>query len=180
MPLRFLSDAQREQLSRLPADLDVEALDRFFTLSDSDAAEVRRRHGDSNRLGWALQLCALRMLGFCPDDVTTAAQPGPGGAVEKVGLGVGVALPANGQGGTQGRPVAAGAGQAGMKTESDPVPRCSWLPSHAVDTAVRVTVKKVSFSKYWCHGVRGIMAELGLGHLVAPGRQHPRLSPGRV
>jgi len=72
MPLRFLSDAQREQLSGLPADLDVEALDRFFTLSDSDAAEVRRRHGDSNRLGWALQLCALRMLGFCPDDVTTA------------------------------------------------------------------------------------------------------------
>jgi len=29
------------------------------------------RHGDSNRLGWALQLCGLRMLGFCPDDMTT-------------------------------------------------------------------------------------------------------------
>ncbi len=71
MPVRFLSDAQREQLSGFPAELDAEALDRFFTLSDADLAEVRRRHGDSNRLGWTLQLCGLRMLGFCPDDMTT-------------------------------------------------------------------------------------------------------------
>ena len=71
MPVRFLSDAQREQLSGFPAELEGEALDRFFTLSDADLAEVRRRHGDSNRLGWALQLCGLRMLGFCPDDMTT-------------------------------------------------------------------------------------------------------------
>jgi len=33
---------------------------------------VRRRPGDANRLGWALQLCGLRMLGFCPDDMTSA------------------------------------------------------------------------------------------------------------
>ena len=71
MPVRFLLDAQRAQLSGFPAVLDGEALDRFFTLSDADLAEVRRRHGDSNRLGWALQLCGLRMLGFCPDDMTT-------------------------------------------------------------------------------------------------------------
>ncbi len=42
-------------------------------MSDADLAEVRRRHGDSNRLGWALQLCGLRMLGFCPDDMTTVS-----------------------------------------------------------------------------------------------------------
>ena len=72
MPVRFLSDAQREQLSGFPAELGPESLDRFFTLSGPDLAEVRRRHGDENRLGWSLQLCGLRMLGFCPDDVTTA------------------------------------------------------------------------------------------------------------
>lgn len=31
MPVRFLCDAQREQLSGFPADLDAEALDCFFT-----------------------------------------------------------------------------------------------------------------------------------------------------
>ena len=67
MPVRFLSDAQREQLSGFPAELEPESLDRFFTLSGPDLAEVRRRHGDQNRLGWSLQLCGLRMLGFCPD-----------------------------------------------------------------------------------------------------------------
>ena len=72
MALRFLSDAQREQLSGFPREVDAEVLDRFFTLSGADLSEVRRRHGDANRLGWALQLCGLRMLGFCPDDVRTA------------------------------------------------------------------------------------------------------------
>jgi len=47
-------------------------LERFFTLSGADLDEVRRRHGDSNRLGWPLQLGGLRMLGFCPEDMTTA------------------------------------------------------------------------------------------------------------
>jgi hypothetical protein len=46
MPVRFLSDAQREQLSGFPAELEPESLDRFFTLSGPDLAEVRRRHGD--------------------------------------------------------------------------------------------------------------------------------------
>jgi len=55
-----------------PAELEPESLDRFFTLSGPDLAEVRRRHGDENRLGWSLRLCGLRMLGFCPDDVTAA------------------------------------------------------------------------------------------------------------
>ena len=76
MPVRFLSDAQREQLSGFPAELEPESLDRFFTLSGPDLAEVRRRHGDQNRLGWSLQLCGLRMLGFCPDDVTTRSAIG--------------------------------------------------------------------------------------------------------
>ena len=72
MALRFLSDAQREQLSGFPSEVDAGVLDRFFTLSGADLSEVRRRHGDSNRLGWALQLCGLRMLGFCSDDVRSA------------------------------------------------------------------------------------------------------------
>jgi hypothetical protein len=33
MPVRFLTDAVREQLSGFPAELDSEALDRFFTFA---------------------------------------------------------------------------------------------------------------------------------------------------
>src|SRR5207253_7035416 len=74
MPVRFLTDAQRERLSGFPAELDSEALDRFFTFSDADLAEISRRHGDGNRLGCALHLSGLRLLGFCPADVTTRRQ----------------------------------------------------------------------------------------------------------
>jgi hypothetical protein len=63
VPLRFLS---REELSGFPAELDAEALDRFFTLSDADLVEVHCRHGDSNRLGWALQLCGLQRSAASP------------------------------------------------------------------------------------------------------------------
>lgn len=70
MSVRFLSNAQREQLSGFPAEIDDETLDRFFMLSGADVAEARQRRGDGDRLGWLLRLCGLRMLGFCPDDVT--------------------------------------------------------------------------------------------------------------
>ena len=41
-------------------------------MSESDLEFVRQQRGDHNRLGFALQLCALRYLGFCPDDIATA------------------------------------------------------------------------------------------------------------
>lgn len=55
MPVRFLSDAQRDQLSGFPRELDAGLLERFFTLSDADLAEAGRRRGPPSRLGWALQ-----------------------------------------------------------------------------------------------------------------------------
>jgi hypothetical protein len=36
MAFRFLSDAQREQLSEFLPEVDAEVLDRFFTLSGAD------------------------------------------------------------------------------------------------------------------------------------------------
>jgi TnpA family transposase len=89
VPVRFLSDEQREQFSGFPADLDAEVLDRFFTLSEADLAEAGRRRGDQNRLGWALQLCGLRMLGFCPDDVTTAPTMAVGFVARQLGADAG-------------------------------------------------------------------------------------------
>jgi hypothetical protein len=59
-------------LSGFPAEINDEALDRFFMLNGADWAKARQRHGNGNRLCWSLRLCGLRMLGFCPDDVTMA------------------------------------------------------------------------------------------------------------
>ena len=69
MPIEFLTAAERERLNRFPETIPDEDLRVFFTLSDRDIQEVRKQRGATNQLGFALQLCALRYLGFAPDDV---------------------------------------------------------------------------------------------------------------
>jgi TnpA family transposase len=52
--------------------LRATALLRYFDLDRDDRTFVRRQHSPSAQLGVALQLCALRWLGFVPDDLTAA------------------------------------------------------------------------------------------------------------
>ncbi len=66
---KFLTDSERERLKSFPDDLDFSDAIRYFTLTLADLALVRRRSGDYNRLGFAVQLGALRCLGFIPDDL---------------------------------------------------------------------------------------------------------------
>ena len=72
MPIDFLTAAERERLNRFPDPIPDEELRVFFTLSDRDTQEVCKQRGASNQLGFALQLCALRYLGFAPNDLGTA------------------------------------------------------------------------------------------------------------
>lgn len=69
MPVNFLTDAERTRLNNFPVVVEENDLSAFFTLTDADLNQVRDQRGDSNRLGFALQLGALRYLGFCPDDL---------------------------------------------------------------------------------------------------------------
>jgi TnpA family transposase len=69
MPIDFLTAADRERLNCFPEPIPDEDLRVFFTLSDRDTQEVRKQRGAPNQLGFALQLCALRYLGFAPDDL---------------------------------------------------------------------------------------------------------------
>ena len=68
MPVRLLSVAERDRLSRFPDELSREDLAAHASLTESDLHAVRESRGDANRLGLAVQLVALRLLGFVPDD----------------------------------------------------------------------------------------------------------------
>lgn len=57
----ILTARQRSNLFDLPRD--QAALLRHYVLGDHDVAAVRRRKGDANQLGFALQLCAFRWPG---------------------------------------------------------------------------------------------------------------------
>lgn len=70
MPGRVFTESERRRLDAFPSEIVESDLIRYFTLSGSDLELVRRQRGDHIRLGFALQLCALRYLGFCP--LTTA------------------------------------------------------------------------------------------------------------
>ncbi len=69
MPGRFLTDAEREHLTRFPVEVSPEDLVSTFTLSPKDITRVLLHHGQHNCLGFALQICALRYLGFSPDNL---------------------------------------------------------------------------------------------------------------
>jgi len=69
MPGQFLTTIERERLSRIPEDISKADLASFFTLTDSDLSAIPVQSAGYNRLGFALQIGALRYMGFCPDDL---------------------------------------------------------------------------------------------------------------
>lgn len=69
MPVDFLSAAERDRWQRFPDTIPQEDLVAFFLLSENDCQEVHRQREPQNRLGYALQLCTLRYLGFVPEDL---------------------------------------------------------------------------------------------------------------
>ncbi len=69
MPVDFLTDAERERWQCFPDTIPQDDLYVFFLLTDDDQREAQRQRDPHNRLGYALQLCILRYLGFVPDDL---------------------------------------------------------------------------------------------------------------
>ena len=67
--------SQRHELARLasfPEKIPSDDLIRAFTLTGADRDLVVIRRGAANRLGLALQLCALRYFGFVPRNLSAA------------------------------------------------------------------------------------------------------------
>jgi hypothetical protein len=72
VPIGFLTDAERERLDSFPSQITRGDILTYFTLSRADRRQILRTASAANRLGFALQLGALRYQGFSPDDLSTA------------------------------------------------------------------------------------------------------------
>ena len=69
MPVNFLTQAERNRLSQFPDAIPESDRIQYFTLTPEDQVQIKRQRRSENRLGFALQLCTLRYLGFCPDQL---------------------------------------------------------------------------------------------------------------
>ncbi len=72
MPVRSLTDAERARLTEFPKEMVQEEVFSHFTLDGHDRALVPSRAAPEARLGFAVSLCAVKYLGFCPDDLAGA------------------------------------------------------------------------------------------------------------
>ncbi len=86
MPGSFLNDTERERLRKFPTEIPPEDLIGYFTLSERDRVLVRGQRRDHNRLGFALQVCALRYLGFVPAKLHSAPPAAVGHLAEQLGV----------------------------------------------------------------------------------------------
>ena len=86
MPGSFLNDTERERLRGFPAEIPSEDLIGYFTLSERDLLLIRGQRRAHNRLGFALQVCALRYLGFVPAKLHSAPPAAVGHLAEQLGV----------------------------------------------------------------------------------------------
>jgi TnpA family transposase len=75
MPERWMTEAEIVRFTSYPTEIPEADLVTFFTLSESDHGLLAALRGDDSRLGFALQLCALRYLGFVPADLSRSPSP---------------------------------------------------------------------------------------------------------
>ena len=71
----YPSRSEADRLERWPARIELEDLRESFALGDGDRGLVFDQRGAENRLGLAVQLCALRFLGFVPEKLTGIPEP---------------------------------------------------------------------------------------------------------
>jgi hypothetical protein len=64
------SSVERERLERFPDEIALQDLRGSFTLKAADRDLVFAQHGPA-RVGVAVALCALRFMGFVPDDLAS-------------------------------------------------------------------------------------------------------------
>jgi len=62
-----------EGAERLPDRIDADTLRKYFALTKPDLSEVERCREALNKLGFAIQLCTLRLQGYFLSDTRNLA-----------------------------------------------------------------------------------------------------------
>jgi TnpA family transposase len=71
MPVQFLTKEERQRWDNFPGEISNQDADIYFTLSQTDKEQIPQTSQEHNRLGFVLQLCALRYLGFYPTNLAS-------------------------------------------------------------------------------------------------------------
>lgn len=72
MSANWLNESEQKRFTCYPAHISESAAVTFFTLAEQDWQLLDKLRGDSNKLGFALQLGTLRLLGFVPENLQEA------------------------------------------------------------------------------------------------------------
>jgi len=64
----FLTAPERQGYQQVPATLSESDLRQHFHLTGADREFIQRQRRDGNRLGCALQLGLVRLMGYLPED----------------------------------------------------------------------------------------------------------------
>lgn len=70
MPIHIFTEAERTRLDAFPEEITHDDLITFFTLSEAEREQLPFFSAPYNRLGFAIQLCTLRFMGFVPEVLT--------------------------------------------------------------------------------------------------------------
>jgi len=86
MSKSFLNKEDMRRLNCLPETIPQADLIAYFQRSDDDLRPLATLRGAHKRLGFALQLCSLRYLGFLPTDRPNPLSQGVGHLAELLGI----------------------------------------------------------------------------------------------
>jgi hypothetical protein len=68
LPVQLFTEAERARRDRFPDVMAYEDLVTFLPLSERELRRIPRARDPHHRLGYALQLCTRRFMGFVPAD----------------------------------------------------------------------------------------------------------------